>query len=158
MLYELVDQTKIGFYFADPSEIAGLKERLVQAVSAQVTLPPYEHHVQAQAKYRFEDSVVITGVRAKMNARGKQMKFSVEFPDGGMQDILSVPAYNYGWQPHYVLEEPVTIPAGSTVHVTGAFDNSVSNPFNPNPGAEVKSGFASSDEIFTGYFTFHKAQ
>ena len=155
---ELVDQTKIGFYFADPSEIAGLKERLVQAVSAQVTLPPYEHHVQAQAKYRFEDSVVITGVRAKMNARGKQMKFSVEFPDGGMQDILSVPAYNYGWQPHYVLEEPVTIPAGSTVHVTGAFDNSVSNPFNPNPGAEVKSGFASSDEIFTGYFTFHKAQ
>lgn len=155
---ELVDQTKIGFYFADARDVESLKERLVQAVSAQVTLPPYEYHVQAEAEYQFDEAVVISGVRAKMNARGKQMKFSVEYPDGRMQDILSVPAYNYGWQPHYVLNQPITVPAGSTVHVTGAFDNSVSNPFNPDPSAEVKSGFESWDELFTGYFTFHKAE
>jgi len=154
---ELVDQTKIGFYFADLDEIESLKERLVQAVSAQVTLPPFAYDVQAHAHYKFEESVVISGVRAKMNARGKQMRFSVEHPDGRMEDILSVPAYNYGWQPHYVLETPVEVPAGSTVHVTGAFDNSVSNPFNPDPSTEVKSGFESWDELFTGYFTFHKA-
>ena len=92
-----------------------------------------------------------------MNARGKNMKFSVEYPDGTIQDILSVPAYNYGWQPHYVLDEPITVPAGSTVHVSGAFDNSVSNPFNPDPNAEVRSGLRSTDEMFTGYFTFHRA-
>ncbi len=155
---ELVDQTKIGLYFADPTEVGELKERLVQAVSAQVTIPPFAYHLPAQASYKFEEAVVISGVRAKMNARGKQMKFSVEHPNGHVQDILSVPAYNYGWQPHYVLDEPVTIPAGSTVHVTGAFDNSVSNPFNPDPSSEVTSGFESWEEIFTGYFTFHKAK
>ncbi len=155
---ELVDQTKIGFYFADPDQVDALEERLVQAVSAQVTIPPFDYHLPAHASYQFDEAVVISGVRAKMNARGKQMKFSVEHPDGHMQDILSVPAYNYGWQPHYELDEPVTIPAGSTVHVTGAFDNSVSNPFNPDPSSEVKSGFESWDEIFTGYFTFHKAK
>lgn len=154
---ELVDETKIAFYFADPEDIPNLKERMVQAVSAQVVIPPNEHDVRADAQYTFEDAIVISGVRAKMNARGKNMKFSVEFPDGTVQDILSVPAYNYGWQPHYVLEQPIAVPAGSTVHVSGAFDNSVSNPFNPDPSAEVRSGLLSTDEMFTGYFTFHRA-
>ena len=154
---ELFDETKIALYFADPEDIPHLKERMVQAVSATVVIPPKEHDVRAHAQYTFEDAVVISGVRAKMNARGKNMKFSVERPDGTMQDILSVPAYNYGWQPHYVLEQSISVPAGSTVHVSGAFDNSVSNPFNPDPNAEVRSGLNSTDEMFTGYFTFHLA-
>lgn len=154
---ELFDETKIALYFADPADIPHLKERMVQAVSAQVVIPPKEHDVRAHAQYTFEESIVISGVRAKMNARGKNMRFSVEHPDGTMQDILSVPAYNYGWQPHYVLEQPIAVPAGSTVHVSGAFDNSVSNPFNPDPNAEVRSGLKSTDEMFTGYFTFHRA-
>lgn len=154
---ELFDETKIALYFADPEDISHLKERMVQAVSATVVIPPTEHDVRAHAQYTFEDAVVISGVRAKMNARGKNMKFSVEYPDGTMQDILSVPAYNYGWQPHYVLEKAISVPSGSTVHVSGAFDNSVSNPFNPDPNAEVRSGLNSTDEMFTGYFTFHLA-
>jgi len=154
---ELFDETKIALYFADPKDIPHLKERMVQAVSAPVVIPPNEHDLRAHAQYTFKDAVVISGVRAKMNARGKNMKFSVELPDGSIQDILSVPAYNYGWQPHYVLEQPVSVPAGSTVHVSGAFDNSVSNPFNPNPNAEVRSGLNSTDEMFTGYFTFNLA-
>lgn len=154
---ELFDETKIALYFADPEDIPHLKERMVQAVSATVVIPPKEHDVRAHAQYTFEDAVVISGVRAKMNARGKNMKFSVEHPDGTVQDILSVPAYNYGWQPHYVLEQAISVPAGSTVHVSGAFDNSVSNPFNPDPNAEVRSGLNSTDEMFTGYFTFHLA-
>ena len=154
---ELVDATKIGLYFADTPDTGSLKQRLVQAVSAPVVLPPNEHDISAHAEYVFEEAVVITGVRAKMNARGKKMKFSVELPDGTMRDLLSVPAYNYGWQPHYVLEDAVEIPAGSKVHVTGAFDNSISNPFNPDPDIEVRSGLDSKDEMFTGYFTYHKA-
>ncbi len=155
---ELVDATKIGLYFAEGSEVDGLKERLVQAVSASdLVLPPNQPEIPAHAEYVFEEAVVITGVRAKMNARGKKMKFSVELPDGTLQDILSVPAYNYGWQPHYVLDEPVAVPAGSKVHVTGAFDNTISNPFNPDPDAEIRSGLTSKDEMFTGYFTYHKA-
>jgi hypothetical protein len=123
-----------------------------------LVLPPNEHEIPAHAEYVFEESVVITGVRAKMNARGKKMKFSVELPDGTMRDLLSVPAYNYGWQPHYVLDEPVTIPTGTKVHVSGAFDNSISNPFNPDPDIEVRTGLNSTDEVFTGYFTYHKAE
>jgi hypothetical protein len=151
---ELFDDTRIGFYFADEEE--GLKERMVQAVSSRVVLPPNAHDIPAHAEYVFAEEVVLTGVRAKMNARGKKMKFSVEKPDGSILDILSIPAYNYGWQPHYVLEEPVSIPAGSKVHISGGFDNSISNPFNPDPSLEVQPGLGSSNEMFTGYLTFYK--
>ncbi|MDP1931089.1 MAG: redoxin domain-containing protein [Gammaproteobacteria bacterium] len=147
---------KIGFYFAEESS-SELTERLVQAVSTPFVLPPNQHDIPVEAEYVFTEDVVITGVRARMNERGKKMSFSVTHPDGTTHDILSIPAYNYAWQPHYVLANPVRVPAGSIVHVIGAFDNSVSNPFNPDPGAEVRSGLGNDEEMFTGYFTFHRA-
>ena len=91
-----------------------------------------------------------------MNGRGKKMKFTARFADGSSQDIISVPAYNYGWQPHYLLDEAVSIPAGSAVQVIGAFDNSISNPSNPDPEKEVGFGLESWDEMFAGYFTYYR--
>ncbi len=85
------------------------------------------------------------------------MKFAIEQADGTLKDFFSVPAYNYGWQPHYLLDEPELIPAGSKVHVIGAFDNSISNPTNPDPDKEVTFGLNSWDEMFTGYFTYYQA-
>ena len=105
-----------------------------------------------------ESAVQLTAVRSRMNFRGKKMKFTLETPDGAMQDIFSIPAYNYGWQPNYTLDQPQAIPVGSIVHVIGAFDNSLSNPFNPDPTQEVQFGLNSWEEMFTGYLTFYKTE
>jgi hypothetical protein len=40
------------------------------------------------------------------------------------------------------------------VQVAGAFDNSLSNPFNPDPREEVSWGLESWEEMFTGYLTY----
>jgi hypothetical protein len=90
-----------------------------------------------------------------MQYRGKSMRFSVTLPDGNQRDIFSVPAYNYAWQPHYTLAQPIALPAGSTVRVSGVFDNSVSNPANPDPTREVRVESGGS-EMFTGYFTYYR--
>ena len=148
------DVTQVGLYF---SEEEGLQEQLVQAVSSRFTLPPNVYNHEMHAEHVFEEKVVITGVRARMNYRGKKMKFAIEETDGEMREIFSVPAYNYGWQPHYILEQPEVIPAGTKVHVIGAFDNSISNPTNPDPEKELTFGLNSWDEMFTGYFTYYKS-
>jgi hypothetical protein len=145
------DKTQLALYF---SENEGLQERLVQAVSSRFILPPNEPNYAIRAEHIFEEKVVLTGVRARMNYRGKKMKFAIE-EDGLLRDIFSIPAYNYGWQSHYILDEPEIIEAGTRVHVIGAFDNSISNPTNPDPEKELRFGLNSWDEIFTGYFTFH---
>ena len=149
-----VDKTRLGLYFSDDP---ALTEILSQVVSPRFVLPPNQHEFAMQAQHLFEEAVVIIGVRARMSYRGKKMKFTVEQADGSLRDIFSVPAYNYGWQPHYLLQTPVVLPAGSKVHVIGAFDNSISNPFNPDPDKEVRFGVESWDEMFTGYISYYKS-
>ena len=149
------DVSRLGLYFSEEKD---LRERLVQAVSTRFVLPPNESNFELRTDFVFESQVVLTGVRARMNYRGKRMKFSIEEPSGVVKDIFSIPAYNYGWQPHYVLDEPITIESGTKVHVTGALDNSISNPTNPDPEKEVTFGLNSWDEMFTGYFTFYKTR
>ncbi len=154
-----IDETQLALYFAEPQQSSGntpLQERLTQPVAAQFVVPANDPEFPMLAEHTFNEDVVITGVRARMNYRGKKMKFSVEQQDGSMRDIFSVPAYNYGWQPHYILAEPVVVPAGLRVQVSGSFDNSVSNPANPDPGREMRSGVESDQEMFTGYFTYHR--
>jgi peroxiredoxin len=148
------DVTQIGLYF---SKEEGLQEQLVQAVSSRFTLPPNAFNHEMHAEHVFDEEVVITGVRARMNYRGKKMKFAIEETNGELREIFSVPAYNYGWQPHYILGQPEVLPAGTKVHVIGAFDNSISNPTNPDPEKELTFGLNSWDEMFTGYFTYYKS-
>ena len=107
-----------------------------------------DHEMEAQ--YVFQEDVVVTGLRAHMHFRGKDMKFSVTQPDGSLKDILSVPNYSYAWQPTYQLSEPEFIPAGTRVVVSGAFDNSEYNPANPDPSKELTFGLQSWDEMIFG--------
>jgi hypothetical protein len=149
------DKTQIGLYFTEQPR---LKEVRTRAVSANdFVLPPRTPDFAMQAQHVVDEAVVITGVRARMNYRGKHMRFAAELPDGSRRELFSIPSYNYAWQPHYQLNEPVRLPAGSRLLVSGAFDNSISNPANPDPSREVLFGIGSSDEVFIGYFTYYAA-
>lgn len=149
------DETILGLYMYDePPKY----ENFTQSVSGMFRIPPYEQDYEASARYVFNEDVVVTGLRAHMHFRGKDMKFSAEYPDGSMVDLLSVPNYSYAWQPTYALEEPISLPAGTRVHVTGAFDNSEHNPANPDPSKELTFGLQSWDEMFIGYWTYHAAE
>ena len=108
------------------------------------------------ATHVFEDEILLHGLRPHMHYRGKRMKFRVVYPNGTQADILNVPDYNFAWQPTYRLSEPMLLPAGSRVIVEGAFDNSQYNTGNPDPGATVRGGAQSWDEMFIGYFSYHK--
>lgn len=147
------DASRIGLYFHDEPPPRQLN---TAAVSTRFVLPPNTADFPLRASFRLEHDAVLLGVRARMNFRGKRMKFTVEAPGEPLREVFSVPAYNYGWQPYYRLDEPVAIPAGTVLHVSGAFDNSISNPNNPNPDSELRFGVESWEEMFTGYFTYHR--
>ncbi len=146
------DNTSIGLYF---SESAPEKEILTRVVAQRFTIAPGDPEHPIAAEFTFDKQVKLLAVRARMNYRGKHMKFVVQRPDENKETVFSIPAYNYGWQPHYWLNEPPVLEAGTTVHVVGAFDNSLSNPFNPDPREEVAWGLESWEEMFTGYLTYY---
>ncbi len=147
----LEDTTIIGLYFHDE---APAREIVTRPVSASVALAPNAHEQPLQASYTFEENATLLAVRPRMNQRGKHMRFELGTDQGKGETLLSVPAYNYGWQPQYWLGTPREVTPGTVVNVTGAFDNSLSNPFNPNPREAVEGGFGPGQEMFTGYLTY----
>lgn len=149
-----VDETELGLYFAAPDD--SLVERRALAVGARFELPADVANFPLSAETKIEADIIVTGVRARMSYRGKKMRFVSVDPNGGERILFSVPAYNYGWQPHYVFDEPVAIAAGSRLRVEGALDNSLSNPTNPDPSRTVAWGLESWEEMFTGYFTYYE--
>ncbi|GAB1258786.1 redoxin domain-containing protein [Aurantivibrio plasticivorans] len=151
------DKTILGIYFHDEKTLP-VDEYLNLAVATPFKIPAnaIEHNVVA--KHTFAEPITLYGLRAHMHFRGRDMKFSLEYPEGELVDVLNVADYSYAWQPTYQLEKPMYIPAGATMYVTGSFDNSQYNPANPDPNKEVTFGLQSWDEMYIGYLSYTKAK
>jgi hypothetical protein len=87
-----------------------------------------------------------------MHVRGKDMKFSVIYPNGEKETLLSIPKYNFNWQITYQLEKPKLLPKGTRFICTAHFDNSANNPFNPDPMRTVPWGDQTFDEMKVCWF------
>jgi hypothetical protein len=82
-----------------------------------------------------------------MHLRGKDMTYTLTYPDGREETILSVPKYQFEWQFQYEFEEPLKIPAGTVMRVVSHYDNSTKNRMNPAPDKEVIWGEQSWEEM-----------
>ena len=86
-----------------------------------------------------------------MHLRGKDFKFTITRPGESPQVVLSVPAYDFGWQTYYILAEPMKLPKGTRIDCLAHFDNSESNPYNPDPNKLVRWGEQTFEEMMIGY-------
>jgi hypothetical protein len=85
-----------------------------------------------------------------MHLRGKAFEVRL-VEDGGGRTLLRVPNYDFNWQNAYALERPVPLREGARIELTGWFDNSPNNRFNPDPKSEVRWGDQSWEEMMLGY-------
>ncbi len=155
---EAVDKTLLGLYFADEKPDHQYSTYSLSHGGRNIVIPPRANEHKMSASYVFEDEVMLYGLRPHMHYRGKYMRMGVIYPDGTKDEIINVPDYNFAWQPTYRLADPMLLPAGSRVMIEGAFDNSQYNLGNPDPDAEVRGGAQSWDEMFIGYFSYHKTR
>jgi hypothetical protein len=86
-----------------------------------------------------------------MHLRGKDMTYSVTYPDGREEILLSTPRYSFEWQIQYQFDEAIKLPAGSMLRVVAHYDNSSKNKFNPAPDQELPWGSQSWHEMYFPY-------
>jgi hypothetical protein len=86
-----------------------------------------------------------------MHARGKDMTYTLEYPDGRKEILLQVPRYDFNWQLGY--QTSVQVPKGATLRVDAHFDNSPNNKFNPNPSRTVYFGEMTWEEMMAAFFS-----
>lgn len=146
------DQPELALWFhrTPPSKQLQTLPLLVQSLN----IPPgaMDHQVTASVPVPF--AATIYRLSPHMHLRGARMRFEVRYPNGTRETLLSIPKYHFGWQMGYYLQTPKVLPAGSTLTIIGAFDNSALNPHNPDPAATVHWGEQSWEEMFIGYVDF----
>jgi len=88
-------------------------------------------------------------IQPHMHVRGRSIKYTAVFPDGREEVLINVPHYDFNWQIVYEFAKRVTLPAGTTIRVEAAWDNSTKNRYNPRPDKEVLWGEQSWDEMLS---------
>ena len=73
-----------------------------------------------------------------MHLLGRDIAMSVTYPDGRVEDLVKIPDWDFAWQNTYYFEKPIDLPKGSVVKVVAHYDNSASNPRNPNRPAQAR--------------------
>jgi hypothetical protein len=140
------DRSTIAFQFADPSSV---RQKIATRifVKEDLLIPPNSTTSESQT-WTLEEDYTLHALFPHMHLRGRSMRF--EIVDGPI--LLNVPKFDFNWQHRYVLAEPMKLRAGTVVRWVAEFDNTPSNPNNPDPNATVKHGLQSTDEMFQGCF------
>ncbi|MCS6976053.1 MAG: redoxin domain-containing protein [Gemmatales bacterium] len=140
------DQLRIGLYFSKTP----VKERLQPIVlpGPFLVIPPGEANFVVRGAIRVNQPVTLYQITPHMHLLGRKIRADVTFPDGQRLNLINIDDWDYNWQETYIFHEPIRVPEGSVFSVEAVFDNSESNPLNPNrPPKPVRFGEQTTDEM-----------
>jgi hypothetical protein len=127
------------------------------ALNPELQLPPGQSNIEIKAAWQAPVDLVAYAVTPHMHLLGRDITMSVKFPDGREQDLIKISEWDFNWQYSYFFEKPLEIPKGTVLNVLSHYDNSESNPRNPNkPPKLVKWGEATTDEMCVGFIAVTK--
>ena len=108
----------------------------------------------SEKRYMIKDSFVLPvdveafGARGHAHYLAHQMKMTATLPDGTTKGLLWISDWDFGWQDSYFFKTPIALPRGTRVDSEIVYDNSETNPRNPNsPPKRVKWGLGTLDEM-----------
>lgn len=146
------DLSKVGLVFAK----GPVKHRAHTLGIAQprFQIPAGADDHEVRSSFTFPHDAHLLSFMPHMHLRGKDFRYEVTFPDGRTEVLLSVPAYDFGWQSYYTLAESRAMPKGTRIDCTAHFDNSAGNPSNPDPSKPVRWGEQTWEEMMIGYIDY----
>jgi Tfp pilus assembly protein PilF len=136
----------IGLYFSNnPPSASPVMLRLGSQTidipagnSSYVVTDSYELPVDAQALRIYPHAHYL----------GKEITVTARTPDGRTERLLHITDWDFNWQDDYEYANPVMLPRGSTIAMRFVYDNSATNPRNPNsPPARVRFGPLAANEM-----------
>lgn len=146
------DLSSIGLVFSKQQPTHHV--RTVPVWNTRFSIPAGAANHQVVAEADFTEDALIWTLFPHMHVRGKAFDYTLVYPDGRSEVILSVPKYDFDWQRDYFFKEPIPVPKGSRLICTAYFDNSWANRANPDPSADVRWGDQTWEEMMIGWTTY----
>lgn len=147
--------TRVGYYFYDQPPKHSLDMLLILDTSLEI--PPHAKAHKQTLEHVFDKDIMLYSLIAHSHLRGSAARYTAHYPDGRTEILLSIPKYDFNWQPLYVLNPTKFIPAGTRVELEMTWDNSAQNPQNPDPTKTVYWGDQTWEEMNVGWFRFRAA-
>jgi len=154
---EVTDVTRVGFtlakeppqrrfiiYSPQPPAISDRNVFRIPAGDPNWSSPPVDgvFHVDAE----------LVWFMPHMHLRGKDMTYSLSYPNGKPEILLSVQKYDFAWQTGYDVASSIPVTKGTRLHVDAHYDNSVNNQANPDATQDVYGGLQTSEEMMVPFF------
>lgn len=152
------DQTSVGFVFSKkPLAHSVVTDTIynLKFFSFIDRIPAGAGNYKIEAEYIFRHDAHLLGLMPHMHLRGKDFLYEAIYPNGKKETLLSVPRYDFYWQAMYYLAEPLAIPQGTKIRCIAHFDNSPSNPNNPDPNRNVYWGYQTWEEMPVGWIYYY---
>jgi peroxiredoxin len=141
------DLTKVGIVTADSASVSH-EIFTVIGIDQEFEIPPGapEHAVTGNVGW-FPKNGSLLGYMPHMHYRGRSFDLQATTTDSHQQPLLKIPHYDFNWQHFYALVEPIDLAHVKSMSFTATFDNSPSNPFNPDPSQWVSWGDQTWEEM-----------
>ncbi len=149
------DNTKVRLYFyEDDVEIREIStDPIIENWSFNL---PAGQVTPVSAQYsNVPVDITVLSAFPHMHLLGKDIRSYALDPNNDTIRLVDIPHWDFEWQQFYFFENAQHLPAGSTIYGEGHFDNTSSNPHNPNdPPITVGPGLNTSNEMFLIYYHY----
>jgi peroxiredoxin len=149
------DRTRVGLYLAKTPIKQGM--HVAFAANFKMELPAGDSKSEVKAYWKTPVDVTVLNATPHMHQIGKDMAMSFILPDKQVKQLVKIDDWDFGWQLTYWFKNPLDVPKGSVLEVVSHYDNSASNPRNPNkPPKPMHWGEATTDEMCIGFVALVK--
>jgi hypothetical protein len=145
------DQTSVGLVFAKTRPAQRVLTLQLANDHDPVPIPPNTDNYRVEVHGTLPNDALLLSFFPHMHLRGKRFEYNLLRPDKTPETLLRV-NYDFYWQLSYRLSEPRLVKAGSTLQAVAWYDNSTSNPHNPDPDSPVMWGDQTYNEMMVGFF------
>jgi Redoxin/Copper type II ascorbate-dependent monooxygenase, C-terminal domain/EF hand len=146
------DSSRIGVVFA--KQPPQHEVRVVGISNPRMAIPAGAENHREEGSLRLPFDIEVLSFLPHMHLRAKACRFRVIGANGESRTLLDVPRYDFNWQLLYRYSQPLKLSRGDLIKFTAWYDNSPSNPANPDPTQIVRWGLQTSDEMHLGYVEY----
>lgn len=139
-------QPAVGLFFTDTPPTQ--RPTIFRLGRQDIDIQPGEASYLSTDAYVLPVDAEVQAVQPHAHYRATEVRGWAELPDGERRELIYIPRWNFHWQDQYRYRDPISLPAGTTLRFTAAYDNSAANRNNPDqPPTRVLWGFRSEDEM-----------
>lgn len=142
---ETTDRSKVGLVFAKTKP--STRYITLNPSSNNLVIPAGDPNAEVVHEVTvIADNARLVYIQPHMHLRGKDYELRLIYPTGEVQTVFKG-KWDFNWQQGFDYAKPIPLPKGTRVIGISHFDNSLNNPFNPDPTKEIVEGPQTWDEM-----------